>query len=228
MDEMKRFAIYYAPAPGDFASAAAAWLGWDAETGRAVPQPGPALPRPLVEITAAPRTYGFHGTIKPPFRLAERASPGDLAQAVARLAATLKPVEMPGLQILCLEGFLAMVPQGDTAGLQALAAEVVRVLDPYRAPLNAAEIARRCPERLTPRQRSLLEVYGYPHVMEELRFHLTLSGLLGADEVPAVAAAARRHFDGLLPQPFRLADLCLFAEDAAGRFHLLHRYPLSA
>ncbi|KAF0174642.1 MAG: hypothetical protein FD162_1080 [Rhodobacteraceae bacterium] len=224
---MKRYAIYYAPEAGAFADAAAAWLGWDVRAGQAVAQPQLDLPRPLADITAEPRKYGFHGTIKPPFRLAEAVTPDLLHDAVASLAASLRPVALPGLQMVNLEGFLALIPQGDTAALQALAAEVVRVLDPYRAPLTAAEIARRRPDRLTPRQRDLLAVYGYPYVMEEFRFHLTLSGPLGGDEA-AITEAATRHFAGVVPQPFRLADLCLFGEDAMGRFHLLHRYALTA
>lgn len=224
---MKRYAIYYAPEAGAFADAAAAWLGWDVQAGQAVAQPQLDLPQPLADITAEPRKYGFHGTIKPPFRLAEGVTPDLLQATCASLAASLRPVTLPGLQMVNLEGFLALVPQGDTAALQALAAEVVRVLDPYRAPLTAAEIARRRPDRLTPRQRDLLAVYGYPYVMEEFRFHLTLSGPLGDDEA-IVTEAAARHFAGMVPQPFRLADLCLFGEDAMGRFHLLHRYALTA
>ena len=73
MDQMKRFAIYYAPRGGAFADAAAAWLGWDLTRGRAVAQPDlPGLVDlpGLADLTAEPRKYGFHGTIKPPFRLA--------------------------------------------------------------------------------------------------------------------------------------------------------------
>lgn len=227
MEQMKRYAVYYAPEPGGFADAAAAWLGWDVQSGQPVPQPAIALPRPLADITAEPRKYGFHGTIKPPFRLADGVSADDLTQAVAALAATLPAVQVPGLRMVNLEGFLALIPDGDTEALQALAAEVVRALDPYRAPLNEAETARRRPDRLTPRQRDLLAVYGYPYVMEEFRFHLTLSGPMGADEA-ALTQAAAAHFDGLIPRPFRLAALCLFGEDAVGRFHLLHRYAFNA
>ncbi|WP_054007340.1 DUF1045 domain-containing protein [Cypionkella psychrotolerans] len=227
MDQMKRFAIYYAPEPGAFADAAAAWLGWDLALGAPVPQSAPDLPRPLAEVTAEPRKYGFHGTLKPPFRLAEGTSAEDLAQATARLAASLAPLKMPGLQMANLEGFLALTPLGDTSALQSLAAEVVRSLDPYRAALTPAEIARRRPERLTPRQRDLLATYGYPYVMEQFQFHLTLSGPLDEDET-AVTNATANHFAGLIPQPFHIHDICLCGEDAMGRFHLLHRYALSA
>jgi hypothetical protein len=228
MDQMKRYAIYYTPQAGAFAADAAAWLGWDLAGARPVAQPSPDLPRPLAEVTAVPRKYGFHGTIKPPFRLADGVSFTDLDEAVAGMASGLKPVAFPALQIINLHGFLALVPQGDPVALQTLAGEVVRVLDPYRATSTEAEIARRRPERLTPRQRDLLATYGYPYVMEELRFHLTLSGPLSDAEVPVVTQAAAQHFAQTLPQPFRLGDLSLCGEDDQGRFHLLHRYALMA
>jgi len=224
MDHMQRFAIYYAPRDGAFADAAAAWLGWDLAGSRAVAQPGVAG---LADLTADPRKYGLHGTIKPPFRLAKGFSPQDLADAVGQLAANLTPVGMPGLDLVLLEGFMALVPAPDAA-LSALAAEVVRALDTFRAPLTDAEIARRRPDRLTPRQRELLSLYGYPYVMEEFQFHLTLSGRLEGDAAQRLLAAATRHFAGLIPRPFRLEDLCLCGEDQTGRFHLLHRYALSA
>lgn len=227
MDQMKRFAIYYAPKPGAFADAAAAWLGWDLAQGAPVPQPAPDLPRRLADITAEPRKYGFHATLKPPFRLADGTSPADLAQATARLAASLAPLELPGLQMVSLEGFLALIPVGDPTALQSFAAEVVRSLDPYRAALTPAEIARRRPERLTPRQRELLSTYGYPYVMEQFQLHLTLSGPLD-DDAAAVTAAATHHFANLIPKPFHIQDICLCGEDAQGRFHLLHRYALNA
>ena len=227
MDQMKRFAIYYAPEPGTFADAAATWLGWDLVSGTDMVQPAPDLPRPLAEVTVEPRKYGFHATLKPPFRLADGTSPADLAQATARLAASLGPLELPGLRMINLEGFLAMTPLGDTTALQTFAADVVRSLDPYRAALTPAEIARRRPERLTPRQRDLLATYGYPYVMEQFQFHLTLTGPLADDET-AVTNAAASHFTGLIPQPFHIHEICLCGEDAQGRFRLLHRYALSA
>jgi hypothetical protein len=39
--------------------------------------------------------------------------------------------------------------------------------------------------------------------------------------------ALAAHFAPVLPQPFRIEDLCLFGEDAGGRFHLLLRYALT-
>ena len=228
MDDMTRYAIYYCPDNGGFASAAASWLGYDCVSGRDIAQTQLGdLPRSFADITADPRKYGFHGTIKAPFRLADGVAIGDLAQAVKLLASQCKPVAVPGLQMINLEGFLAFVPTGDSTDLNTFAAEVVRSLDPYRADLTEAEIAKRQPDRLTPRQRDLLAIYGYPFVIEEFRFHLTLSGQMTDAEHQIVAPAAGAHFKGHVPEPFLLSQICLMIENAQGRFQLLHRYGLT-
>ena len=224
MEKMKRYAVYYAPGPGPFAEAAASWLGWDPARGQAVAQPD--LGVNLAEMTTDPRKYGFHGTLKPPFRLVEGASPTDLSAAVATLARRRHPLRLDRLQLLALDGFLALTPTGDTSALEALAATAVTALDPLCAALTEAEIARRRPERLTPRQRDLLTQFGYPYVMEQFRFHLTLTSDLTPADRDRLMPLARVHFAPHLPQPFLVTDLCLFGEDGDGAFHILHRYPL--
>ena len=225
---MKRYAIYYVPPHDAFAKAAASWLGYDVQTGCDVAQPDFAsLPREIEVVTADPRKYGFHGTIKAPFRLADGVSPADLAAAVRAVAAQCAAVEVAGLQMINLEGFLAFVPLGDAAALTDLAAHIVRSLDPYRAELTEAEIARRRPGDLKPRHRELLAVYGYPYVMEEFRFHLTLTGPISDAEHAIVSPLATAHFAGLVPQPFMMGDICLMGEDSTGRFHLMDRYALT-
>jgi putative phosphonate metabolism protein len=224
MEKMKRYAVYYAPEPGRFAKAAAGWLGWDPALGQAVAQPD--LGVNLAALTADPRKYGFHGTLKPPFRLRDGVTPDDLSAAVAALAGTLAPVRLEGLQLHALDGFLALTPTGDTAALEALAARVVTDLEPWRAGLTEAEVARRRPDRLTPRQRDLLAQFGYPYVLEQFRFHLTLSSHLTQVNRDSLMPLAAAHFTPHLPQPFLVSELCLFGEDGDGFFHILHRYPL--
>ncbi len=222
---MKRHAIYYAPPEGGFAAAAAAWLGRDAAGACAVEQPAqPGID--LAALTAEPRRYGFHGTLKPPFRLAPGEDRDALEAALAAFAATRAPVEAGPLAVARLGDFLALVPAEPLADLDALAGAVVEAFEPFRAALTGAEIARRRPERLTGRQRALLARYGYPFVMDEFRFHLTLTGAL-ASPAPAVAEAAEAWFAPWLGTRFRVADICLFGEDEAGRFHLLSRHALT-
>lgn len=225
MSDFTRYAIYYAPAHGAFADAAAAWLGWDLAAGRAVAQPDlPGLPRGAAALTQAPRKYGFHGTIRAPFR---PAIPEDrLIAGLDDLAAGLPPTRCGALRLCDLHGFLALIPENDAA-LNDLAAAVVRGSDPWRARLTPEDIARRRPEALSPRQRALLDRWGYPFVMEEFRFHLTLTDRLDAAEAGAVAPVLCDWFAPVLPDPFIVTDLCLVAEDGLGRFHLRHRTTLS-
>lgn len=228
MSDFTRYAVYYAPRPGAFATRVAGWLGWDPEAGLPIAFAAPeGLPRPQAELTMSPRKYGFHGTIKAPFRLAEGLGRADLSGALAVLAGRLAPVGMRGLELRRIGGFLALVPQGDESALLALGAGVVMDLDPMRAPLTEAEIAKRRPDRLTPRQRELLSAWGYPFVMEEFRFHLTLSDSLPETEAADLAARLDPWLSPDLPRPFVIEDLCLFGEDAAGRFHLLERHALT-
>ena len=88
---------------------------------------------------------------------------------------------MPALQITSLGSFLAFVPGQASTELPQLASSLVSELDPLRAPLSDAELTRRRAAGLTPAQEMLLKKWGYPFVMDEFRFHLTLSGRLQAD-----------------------------------------------
>lgn len=225
MDQMKRYAVYYAPREGAFAFRANEWLGREPGNPDDLPQPVlPGIGDPH-RITAEPRRYGFHGTIRAPFRPADGVDERVIRDTVADLAGRLASVTCDGLRLEVLDGFIALTPTGCEAALLALGAAVVEATNPLRAPLTAAEIARRRPDRLSPRQRELLDRWGYPHVLEEFRFHLTLTDRLEQPE--PVRTALEGYFAPVLPRPFGIEDLCLFGEDAAGRFHLLHRYALT-
>jgi putative phosphonate metabolism protein len=218
-----RFAIYYVPPDGPLAEFGATWLGWDVLTGREVVQfdlPG------LHDITLTPRKYGFHGTLKPPFRLAEGETRAGLEGAAAALAARLAPAHCEGLQLSQLGAFLALTPHGDLGGLRRVAEACVRDLDAFRAPATEAELARRRKAGLTERQEALLTQWGYPYVFEEFRLHLTLSGRLSEEEAAAWATTTQAQLPSL-PAPFALDQIALCGEREDGRFELLHRYTLS-
>ncbi|HMO07920.1 MAG TPA: DUF1045 domain-containing protein [Paracoccaceae bacterium] len=224
----RRYAVYAAPG-GDLGRFGADWLGWDAETGclRNGPPAGVApLPRPWSEVVAAPARYGFHGTLKPPFRLAPGTDAAQLHWAIQALCLRLVPVDAGPLRLARIGGFVALVPAGPAIALQALAARLVEALDAFRAPPTPDETARRIPDRLTARQRALLDRWGYPFVMEEFRFHLTLTGDLPEAEAEAAIGALAPAVEAVLPPALRLPDVALFGEAPDGRFRLIHRYPL--
>ncbi|MCZ0814113.1 DUF1045 domain-containing protein [Roseovarius sp. EGI FJ00037] len=223
--EFRRYAIYYTPAPGPLADFGAAWLGWDMTTGAPCPHPQIAgLPLPVDEITATPHKYGLHGTMKPPFRLADGATPGALDAALASFCAARAPLQLAGLELAQLGSFLALCPKGDTGPLKALAADTVRGFDSFRAPSGPDEIARRRATSLSPAQDALLLEWGYPYVMDEFRFHITLSGKLPKAQARQTAGALAPVVAPLLPAPFVIDGLSLAGEDAQGMFHLVSRH----
>ncbi|WP_299739643.1 DUF1045 domain-containing protein [uncultured Roseobacter sp.] len=218
--EFSRYGIYFTPRPGAFADAGAAWLGWDIARGRTIGAPED-------EITARPRKYGFHGTLKPPFRLAQGQSVEALMSALDQLSQALRPVALDGLTLTQLGSFLALTPVGDTRALAGMAACVVRDLDAFRAPPTDAELARRKQSRLTELQEENLRQWGYPYVMEAFKFHMTLTGPLPRELRGKVMADANAHFGDLPPRPFGVDSLTLVGEGEAGMFHEIHRYTLA-
>ncbi|MBU3261643.1 DUF1045 domain-containing protein [Roseovarius sp. PS-C2] len=224
----KRYAIYYLPEPGPLAEFGAAWLGWDAASGQDMAHPRiDGLPLPAEQITDTPRKYGLHATIKPPFRLAPGTTENALNDALAAFCADQPAVTLDGLELAQLGRFLALRPEGDETALNALAANAVRILDAFRASMTEAELTHRRAANLNPEQDALLLQWGYPYVMESFRFHITLTGKLPKALARQTAQVLKPHLAPLLPQPFRIATLCLMGEAADGRFHLIARHELT-
>jgi len=226
-----RFALYYAPRPDEgLAAAASRWLGYSPENGSTRAQPVLSRLRPerLAEITAEPRLYGFHGTLKAPITLADGVSERDFVDAAGRFAAAQQPLTVPSMVLAEIGSFLALVPAGRCAGLQELADRCVVEFDEYRRPAGQDELARRRAAGLTPRQAELLRRWGYPYVLEQWRFHLTLSGRLpDAEERTAVISVLREHFGGFVDRPLQVRDLCVFRQAAPDRrFTVLARFRL--
>jgi putative phosphonate metabolism protein len=228
-----RYAIYWAPEPGDLLQAfGAAWLGHEPDATRA-----PVHDRSFLglsagfveQITADPRHYGLHATLKAPFRLQAAASADDLVGAAAKIATATHAFTTPPLRLSRLHGFLALRPSGACEALDVLAARCVMELDALRAPLDDRERARRKPEGLSPRQRALLDTWGYPYVLSEYGFHITLTGRLRQAEhaiAEPVLAAATMPF---CAAPLPIRSIALFGDPGGAQpFQLLQRFALAS
>ena len=224
-----RYAIYFAPpADSPLARFGAAWLGRDAETGAHLAQPAMEgfSDERLARITAAPRGYGFHATLAPPMRLAEGCTHGMLDEALAGFAAAREPFRAPPLRLAALDGFLALVLSEESAPMQALEDDVIRTFHPFRAPPTPAEHIRRQAGIHTPRQEELLRQWGYPFVLDEFRFHMTLTCELDRDERQALQQALEALTAPLCARPLAVDGIALFEQKARGTpFRLARRYP---
>lgn len=216
-----RYAIYFAPEQGSpWWAFGAGWLGRDECRDVNMVQPALAqiAPEELREITAQPRRYGFHATLKAPFSLSGSHTLDDLKARMQALAATLKPLALGPMQTATLGDFVALVPARASDELMALAAACVTGLDDLRTPLSEADLARRRVETLDPREQALLRQYGYPYVLERFRFHLTLSGPVAPSMAQRVLQAVAAPVAQLnTTAPLVLDRLCLFVEPAPGQ-----------
>lgn len=222
-----RYALYAVPASDHpLWSLAADWLGRDPETAKEVP---PSLPGWLVAarwraITEEPRRYGFHGTLKPPFALAAGRTVAELHEAAGRFAAASAPLDPVPLAVASLSGFLALVPENAAPALSALADRCVEAFDSFRTAPTEAELVRRRQAGLSAAQEAHLQRWGYPYVFDQFRFHMTLTGRLGAGERRPLETWLADRFAAALARPPAL-QLALFEQPRADLpFRLITRY----
>lgn len=225
-----RYALYAAPPPESalwrFGSSV---IGYDAALAMDAAFPeGYAFEAPdWSHLTNDPRRYGFHGTLKAPFALAEDRSESELVDAAAAFAESRRTFVVPRLQVSLLKAFVALVPAAPCEALDILAADCVRHFETFRAPLSASDRARRLAAPLTDRQKDHVDAWGYPYVFEDFRYHMTLTGALPDDRREPVRAALAALYEPLAA-PFPVDALAVFRQERReDRFTVLARLPFS-
>lgn len=174
---MTRYAIYYAPAAETpLARFGAAVLGYDLATGGETPPPDhPLFHDPLaLGWTAVPRRYGFHATLKAPIHLAEGRTARELEESLVSFAAKQAPFGIE-MTLATFGHVLAMVLAEPSPAMDALAGACVRHFELFRAPLTPSDRERRHPDKLTAEQIGMLDAWGYPFVLDQFQFHMTLT-----------------------------------------------------
>jgi putative phosphonate metabolism protein len=225
-----RYAIYLAPSEASLLwRTASQWLGRDAARNVALAQP--EVPgysaEQVAALTQTPRLYGFHATLKAPFHLDEVQSAVALCGALAQFAQERVAFALPELEVATLSGFLALLPKQRSAALHALADDCMAAFEPFRRPPEAGELARRRVAGLTARQDALLARFGYPYVLDQFRFHMTLTGPLEPSDGARLRQWLGQHFAAALNEPIHVGDLCLFVQDRPdAEFFILQRFPL--
>lgn len=227
-----RFALYFAPpATSPLGRFGDAWLDADRATAQA-PAVGCAdavtLAR-LIEITRSPRHYGFHATLKPPFALVDGCRVADLERAAAGFAEARARFVASPLILKPLAGFVALLLRERSTAMETLAADCVAAFDRFRRPAEPAELARRRAIGLTPRQERYLNEWGYPYVMAEFRFHMTLTGRLAEPERTPVLDLLHPLVAPFCREPLMVDAIAVFEQaDRDEPFRLRRRYSLAA
>ena len=221
-----RYAIYYTPPPfSRLAAFASGVIGYDCFEAVDVRFAQLAGIDPHVQklMTVDPRRYGFHATIVAPFHLRVH-SEDELIAAANHFAGKARPVRIGSLEVAVLGDFIALVPVRSTAEISRLTATSLEAFDAYRPPLSAADRERRLRMHLTPRQIELMDRWGYPFVLDEYRFHMTLTGALPEHMRDDFRHALAHAFAERSRDTFDLDAISVMRQDdAAARFRVLRR-----
>ena len=224
---MSRYGIYFSPRPdAPLHSLGSRWLGRDAATGESL---DPHLPDDIghdewLRVTESPRRYGFHATLKPPFRLAEDSTFEDLQAAVRDFASRHASFAAPPLGVATLGHFLALTLSEPSPMFASLAADSVGEFDRFRAPASEQELAQRLRGSLSSREREHVLQWGYPYVFDTWKFHISLTCGLPQPSLPPLERYLRHRFAPVLEQPLLVDSVCIFHEPYPGApFRLVER-----
>ncbi|MEZ5890495.1 MAG: DUF1045 domain-containing protein [Xanthobacteraceae bacterium] len=197
MNSGSRYAIYYVPAADHplfrFGRAA---LGYDCYSGEELADPAidGLAPAEWAALTHEPRVYGFHATLKAPFRLLPTVDEAALMRAFAGFAAARRAIPVIEPCVRTLGPFIALMSRRPCAALDDLAARCVEEFDCFRAPLTRADRERRLAAQLSAPEIANLERWGYPFVFESFRFHMTLAGPVAPHRRDVVLALMQTMF----------------------------------
>jgi putative phosphonate metabolism protein len=223
-----RYAIYFVPgAETALYRFGTAVLGYDTYTGRDAPCIATAG-SDWSDKVREPRVYGFHATLKPPFRLAAGADETKLKSEFDAFIGAQRAIDAGPLEVRALGSFIALVPAARCPALDQLAADCVQHFDRFRAPTNAQERARRLAALLTERQVTQLDRWGYPYVFDDFRFHMTLTGRLAENDRTRAMQWLTAEFAGWPAAQRLVLDRMVIARQAGGAFRVVHSAPLGA
>ena len=230
MADYPRYAIYYAPAPGsDLDRFGTQVLGYDAYSGEDLPFPERIMQiaSDWRDLTKDPRRYGFHATLKAPMSLSPGKTEPEFLAACESFAGKARPIPVITPVVGSISGFIAVVPAAPSPELERLAEDCTREFDSFRELLTPEDRARRNPTDLTPRQREYLDRWGYPYVMKEFRFHMTLTGRLAAERREPVLTMLRNSFSAVGVKTLAIDTIAVFRqENADSRFRMVKDWQL--
>jgi putative phosphonate metabolism protein len=221
-----RFAIYFVPGPETaLYRFGAAILGHDCYSGESLPHPGELglSDAEWEDVTREPRTYGFHATLKAPFRLRPEFDQGDLIAEVRTLAAGPRSIPTVEPMVGLIAGFVAVVPRTTSPAVEELAADCVTALDRFRLPMTPQDKSRRLEAGLSAPQIAYLDRFGYPYVLDEFRFHMTLTGRLAPERRGSLHALLESAYARAVgPGAFSIDRIAVLRQDRpAARFRVI-------
>jgi putative phosphonate metabolism protein len=226
-----RYAIYFTPSSATrLARFGAQALGYDCDNAKDVPQLSISgvAPDALASLTAEPRRYGFHATLTAPFRLGA-GSEAELLAAAAAFAKTRPRVPLGTITVTRIGGFVVLRPTQEQPAIGAIESACVHTFHRFRAPLTPGERERRLKANLTGRQIELMDRWGYPYVLDQYRFHMTLAGPVPPEQRDAVLRSFAQAYEKLADDQIEIDAISVMRQDGPSlRFRVVERFAFGA
>ncbi len=210
-----RYAICYAPEQGSTLEAFdRSWFGRLNSKPTASLVPGLTFKR-LEFLTTGPRNYGLHGTLKPSFELNPHTTEAALLAVAKIFAGRLGPITLPALELGEIGVIVSFVLTSSSAALEDLQSACVRAFDGYRQPLTNSQEESYKRNRLTVHQDKMLDHWGYPYVMEEFDFHISLTDPVPDEkERAAIMKALPKLAGAVLGKPLVMSEIAVFRQES--------------
>lgn len=223
-----RYALYFTPPPGHpLTLAGDRWLRRGVSD-LCLPM-GMRDAKSHPSLIEEPRRYGFHATLKAPFRLKPGTSRSELIRAIEEFSRSQRPCPVGPLRIAKLGNTFALKPRSPAPFARGFASRVVSAFDRFRAPLNSWELNRRLQAALDDVETTHLVMWGYPYVFERYDFHMTLTGPVEPREHGKVQRCLEAVFGSAIDDDFAIDSITVCEqEDPDSDFVAVKRFPFNA
>ena len=237
MKKYSRYAIYYAPPKeSSLEEFGRYWFGWDPLNAKLINNKHRInyLNRfgikNLINIdknVLIPKKYGFHGTLIPPFKLNKNYSTNTLFKKTEDIAKKFKKFKFYKFKLKKINNFYAFVQNKKNNNINKLSNRLVRELFKFRSPLTKKEIDRRNPSKLSKLQLNILYKWGYPYIMSEFNFHMTLASEVTGNKLYFELKKIEKNKEIILNEINNFDKIYIFGENQKGMFENLENFSLS-
>ena len=237
MKKYSRYAIYYAPPKeSNLEEFGRYWFGWDPINAKSINNKqrinylngfGIKNLKNIDKNVLIARKYGFHGTLIPPFKLNKNYSTNTLFKKTEKIAKKFKKFKFYKFKLKKINNFYAFVQNKKNNNINKLSNRLVRELFKFRSPLTKKEIDRRNPSKLSKFQLNILYKWGYPYLMSEFKFHMTLASEVTGNKLYSELKKIENNKEIILNEINNFDKIYIFGENQKGMFENLENFSLS-
>ena len=237
MKKYSRYAIYYAPPKeSNLEEFGRYWFGWDPINAKSINNKqrinylngfGIKNLKNIDKNVLIAKKYGFHGTLIPPFKLNKNYSTNTLFKKTEEIAKKFKKFKLYKFKLKKINNFYAFVQNKKNNNINKLSNRLVRELFKFRSPLTKKEIDRRNPSKLSKFQLNILYKWGYPYLMSEFKFHMTLASEVTGNKLYSELKKIENNKEIILNEINNFDKIYIFGENQKGMFENLENFSLS-